>query len=181
MNIKKNTRYFWLAAIDFAPVFSIMLLIALFANNMIYAQESHPAVNNAAYSTGVAGSFTTEQKQDGDLCSINAIRRYIARNIIYPESAIVAGHAGTIELYARISNEGNVNEVLELQPHSDYVVVDDIIIVENAPEGVKITNSTRHSGLIAESRRVVMSLPKCDIQEIFGQTLKFTLKFVLQQ
>ncbi len=180
MRDNKNTGFLRLLATSFAMAMNFVLITALFPAYDIYAQEVRAGVEDAVSPPVITEVFGTDKQQADDLCSVNAIRRYIARNIRYPADAAEAGHYGTIELYARINNEGRVNEVLELQPVRDYVDVDEIVIVGYAPDGIETTESTRHSELIAESRRVVMSLPRCDIQEIFGQTLKFTLKFVLQ-
>ncbi len=176
----KNTRYLRLSATSFAMSLSFILLTSIFPANGIFAQQLRSADDNSVPSPVITETFQAEKQKADDLCSVNAIRRYLARNIRYPEAAAEAGHAGTIELYARINNEGRVNEVLELQPVRDYIDVDEIVIVGYAPDDIETTISTRHAELIAESRRVVISLPRCDIQEIFGQTLKFTFKFVLQ-
>ncbi len=162
--------------------FIFILFLAAFSLSAVDAQMTGEGPSQSV--PGVAGSVISgvaDTVSDDDLCSINAIRRFLAQNITYPVTATEEGQAGTVELYARISNNGRINEILELQPVLDYIELDEIVIVAYAPEGIRICQSARHTALIEESRRVVMSMPRCDIQEIFGQTLKFTFRFVLQQ
>ena len=115
-----------------------------------------------------------------DLCSINAVSRFVMSQLNYPKDAVKSGHAGTIELYVRINFEGRVGQILTLQPVTDYVELKEIVVSARAPEGIDIVESSRHESLLSESRKAIMALPKCDIQEIYGQTLKFTFKFVLE-
>ena len=144
------------------------------------AQDSQVNENPAFHRLRITESDPGIEKTTDDLCSINAIRRFLAGKIRYPEAAAEAGQSGTVELYARVNNQGLINEILELQPVRDFIEVNEIVISAAAPVGKEITVSSRHASLVAESRRVLMALPRCDIQEIFGQTLKFTFKFVLQ-
>ena len=152
------------------PVFTILLAVLL-------AGQNTNAQDSPVYEKPVVRE---KENVTGDLCSISAVRRFLMNRAEYPDAALHAGKTGTIELYARINNEGRVNEILVLQPVRDYVEVDEIIITENAPAGKEITESTRHESLVAESRRALMELPKLDIQEIYGETLKITFKFVLR-
>lgn len=121
-----------------------------------------------------------DEKSGDDICTINGIRRYLAGQIQYPETAANSGYSGVVELYARINNEGRVIELLALQPVSDYMEIDEIEVTGYAPPGQEIIESTRHESLLEESKRAVMTLPKCDIQEVYGKTLKFTFNYVLQ-
>ncbi len=176
-----STRYFSIPATRIAVALTIIMLAAILPAKTISGQVLQPDKDRSGLPAVAAESFKNDMENNADdLCSINAIKRHLSRNIRYPQAAVEAGHYGTIELYARMNNEGRVNEVLELQPVRDYIDVDELVIVGYAPDGIETTESTRHSELIDESRRVIMSLPRCDIQEIFGQTLKFTFKFVLQ-
>ncbi|MFO8067327.1 MAG: hypothetical protein R6U11_07075 [Bacteroidales bacterium] len=162
------------------PFFISLLLIAIVAGPQeVSAQEMEIKGKVSVPGQDMSGSDPVSQGSD-DLCSINAVKRYISSHINYPESAIEAGHAGTVELYARINNQGGVNEVLELQPVNDYIELEEIEIVEYAPAGQEIYNSSRHEKLLAESHRVITSLPQLDIPEIYGHTLQFTFKFVLK-
>lgn len=163
-----------------ASLFISLLLIAFIAwSNEVIAQEMEIKERVSAPGLEMTGSDRVNQAPD-DLCSINAVKRHISSHINYPESAVEAGYAGKIELYARINNQGGINEVLELQPVSDYIELEEIIIVEHAPPGQEIYKSSRHEKLLSEGHRVISLLPKLDIPEIYGHTLKFTFKFVLK-
>ena len=161
------------------PLF--VLLCSVFLTLQEVAARYGQAADNPAFNRMRITEYNKgNEKTTDDLCSINAIRRYLAGKIKYPEAAAEAGQAGTVELYARINKHGLINEILELQPVRDYIEVNEIVISAALPVGTEITVSSRHASLVAESRRVLMALPRCDIQEIFDQTLKFTFKFVLQ-
>ncbi len=158
----------------------LFIFLAVFITQETFAQNPSPGNNPAAPDLKNHETYPGNEGMADDLCSISAIQRYLARQVRYPGAAVQDGHSGIIELYARMNNEGRVNELLLLQPGRDYVEVGEIVVTENVPAGVTITESSRHESLIAESRRVIMSMPKCDINEIFGQTLKFTFKFELK-
>ncbi len=177
---KKNKKKFC-STCQLNVITLFVLLFSAFLNLQdTGAQDSQVTDKPAFHQLRITESDQGQEKPADDLCSINAIRRFLAGQIRYPEAAAEAGQAGTVQLYARINNQGLVNEILELQPVRDYIEVNEIVISAAAPVGKEITVSSRHASLVAESRRVLMALPKCDIQEIFGQTLKFTFKFVLQ-
>ena len=159
---------------------ALIIFCAVFISQETFAQNPSPGKNPAVPVMNNHESNNGNESMADDLCSINAIQRYLARQLRYPAAAVQDGHTGIIELYARINNEGRINELLLLQPGRDYVEVGEIVVTENVPPGVTIDDSSRHESLLAESRRGIMSMPKCDIQEIFGQTLKFTIKFELQ-
>ena len=157
----------------------VILLFAALNTYETYAQVTPGNSVQKADSFFRSGSDHANENINDDLCSISAIRRYLAREVRYPESAVSDGHSGVIELYARMNNDGRVNEVLLLQPGRDYVEVGEIEVTGYAPPGITVNESSRHESLVAEGRRVILSLPRCDIQEIFGQTLKITFKFTL--
>lgn len=159
---------------------ALIIFLAVFITQEISAQNPSPGNNPATQDLKNHKAYSGDESMDDDLCSINAIQRYLARQVRYPGVAVQDGHTGIIELYARINNEGRVNELLTLQPGRDYLEVGEVVVTENVPAGITIEESSRHESLIAESRRVIMSMPQCDIQEIFGQTLKFRFKFELQ-
>ena len=151
---------------------SLAVVVALLAS-----APGYPA-NDLKVPEISSGSGSTENQDD--LCSVNAVRRFVMCQISYPEDAVKSGYEGTIELYVRINFEGRVGQILTLQPVTDYVEIEEIVVSAEAPEGIDPVESSRHESLLSESRRVIMALPKCDIQEIYGQTLKFTFKFVLK-
>jgi hypothetical protein len=116
-----------------------------------------------------------------DLCSINALRRHLASNVRYPDAAVKGSQWGTVELYVSFTSDGRVNQIQELTPVRDYIGIQAIEITESVPAGRELIESSRHESLLDESKRVIMSLPRCDIQEVFGKTLKFTFNFILKQ
>jgi hypothetical protein len=169
--------------IAFLAAIPVLFLPMAFSGT--YIVNNDPLVQEKTVVPGL-NAFITENalSADGflpdDLTSINAVRRYLISQISYPDEAVNEGHSGTVELFARINNEGSVNEILVLQPVRDFVDVEEIEVTDYAPAGKEITESSRHESLLTESKRVLMSLPNCDVEDLFGKTLKFTFKFVLK-
>lgn len=173
-NIKNKTGRITVLAV--IPVFTLLLM----ASSVTYYGNLDPLVQEKPVVPGLNNVNTGQESLSDDLSSINAVRRYLISQVSYPDEAVNEGHSGTVELFARINNEGRVNEILVLQPVRDFVDVEKIEVTDYAPAGQEITESSRHESLLTESKRVVMSLPKCDIDDLFGKTLKLTFRFVLK-
>ncbi len=175
----RKSRFSSFAGIIAIPVF-VILFLALSGNKEVYGQS--PLNTSPAMNPGVTNAITGtgEERQKDDLCTFNSIRRCISERISYPQEAVKSGYTGTVELFARVNNDGSIGEVLQAQPSISFRYLDEIVIVGNLAAGVNISESSRHESLISESRRVIMSLPRLDIPEVHGGILKFTFKFVLQ-
>lgn len=177
--MKYGIKLFRLYSVFTPLIFSFLLIVAISGSQEVVAQEMDKTNSLSAPGVELTGSDPGSKVSD-ELCSISAVKRYLTNHISYPEGAVEEGHVGEVELYARINSQGGINEVLELQPVSDYIDVDEVVITEYAPQGQEILKSSRHESLISEAHRVIMSLPGLDIPEVYGQTLKFTFKFVLK-
>jgi hypothetical protein len=176
--MKPNTKHRTVRIAIFAviPVYILMLI----ASSGTYNVNFDPLVQEKQVVPGLNNVNAGYELLTDDLSSINAVRRYLMSHVTYPDAAVNEGHSGTVELFARINNEGRVNEILVLQPVRDYVDMEEIEVTNYAPAGKDITESSRHESLLTESKRVVMSLPKCDIDDLFGKTIKITFNFVLK-
>ena len=143
------------------------------------APEFGSVATNDIQEPYLTASCIDEQKFD-DLTTLHSVRRYLSTHITYPDASVEAGHAGVVELYARVSRQGMINEICELQPDRNYTEIDEILITAPAPEGVEIIESPRHEELVAEGRRVIRLLPTLDMPEIYGGLLKLKFRFALQ-
>jgi hypothetical protein len=87
---------------------------------------------------------------------------------------------GRVELYAQVSQNGAIKEVLELQPEEGFVDIEEIVIVGYTDVEAEYTESSSHKSLIAEGRRLIESFPILEIPELYGQTMKFKFKFEIR-
>jgi len=160
------------------PVFAILLL-SLSGKETMIIQDHTNAEHGLSYPDTMQ-SVAIVENSPGELESVNNLRRYIAEHIRYPQDAAESGHTANVELFARVSGNGMIAEVMEIQPEEDYVNIDEIVIVGYKPENVEAAESSTHKSLIAEGRRVINSFPKLEIPELFGKTIKLQFRFTLQ-
>jgi beta-lactamase regulating signal transducer with metallopeptidase domain len=175
MKRENITRFSGIARFAVIPVFAILLL-SLSVKETIIIQDHTRAIPGDSQPE----TFAIVENSPGELESVNDLRRYIAAHIRYPKDAAESGQTGTVELFARVSGNGMIDEVMEIQPEEDYVNIDEIVIVGYKPENVEAAESSTHEVLISESRRVIDSFPKLEIPELYGKTIKLQFIFVLQ-
>jgi hypothetical protein len=160
------------------PVLCLYFLVL--SGNEIFPQDTKGLSTISDKEMQTLGQLPQDRHKPDDLSTITSVQRFVSANISYPESAVKAGHKGKVILYARVNQQGIINEVLELEPGSDYVALDEVVIVRNAPPDISVTKSSRQEELVCEGRRVIMALPRLDIPEIYGGLLKFSFRFELQ-
>lgn len=178
MKRENITRFSGIARYAVIPVFTILLL-SLSGNDMIIIQDHTKAEYDSSSPETMQSVAIVENSAD-ELESIKEMRIYIAKNVIYPRDAAESGQTGIIELFARISNDGKITEVVERQPEEDYIDIDEIVIVGYKAENVEATESSKNEILILEGRRVINSFPKLKIPELYGKIMKLKFKFLLQ-
>ncbi|MFO7924807.1 MAG: hypothetical protein R6U58_14070 [Bacteroidales bacterium] len=178
MKSENITRFSGIARFAVIPVFAILLLSLSGKETMII--QDHTNAEHGLSSPDTMQSVAIVENSPGELESVNNLRRYIAEHIRYPKDAAESGQTGSIELFARVSGSGMIDEVMEIQPEEDYVNIDKIVIVGYKPKNVEMAESSTHKNLIAEGRRVINSFPKLEIPELYGKTIKLQFRFVLQ-
>lgn len=114
--------------------------------------------------------------QDG-LNSIEELKKYISRTIKYPLEARKSGHVGSVTLFARVSESGEIEEVLDQAPERRVIAIDEVVIVGYQNEESRPVNSSNRELLAEECERVIRSFPQLNIPDLQGQTLKFEFKF----
>ena len=177
MKRENITRFSGIARFAVIPVFAILLL-SLSGKETIIIQDQTKAEHGG--SSQVMQSVAVVENSADELGSINGMRQYIAIHIRYPRDAAESGQTGTVELFARVSGNGIIDEVMEIQPEEDYLNIDEIVIVGYKPENVEAAEYSTHESLIAEGRRVIRSLPKLEIPELHDKIMKLKFRFVLQ-
>ena len=112
------------------------------------------------------------------------LRKYIAKEIRYPEEAISSNIEAVITTLVEFDNDGNLLKIEELSKKK-YIGLDEIVVVGNGykNENDKPTHRDAEKWKLLgdETKRVVTKLPKIDIPEFKGQQVAITVRFVLQK
>jgi hypothetical protein len=114
-----------------------------------------------------------------EIVNIDGIRKHLQSNIRYPADEAHAGHTGTVELYASVTREGWIEEVLERPPSANYIEIKDTIVMSIRGMFEPKSESSKHARLIKEGHRSLMSLPRLDIPEIQGGVIKVIFRWQL--
>lgn len=113
-----------------------------------------------------------------DLITIEEVGKYLNYYRRYPADEAMAGHTGTVELYAMINNDGWVEAVSEQPPSGNYFEIKDTISMKLGVSTPSI-ESSQHPGLIAAGHRSLLTLPRLNIPELQGKAIKVTFKWGL--
>jgi beta-lactamase regulating signal transducer with metallopeptidase domain len=113
-----------------------------------------------------------------DLITIEEVGKYLQYYRRYPFDELMAGHTGTVELYARVNRDGWVEEVFEQPPSNQYIEIKDTVVMRLGGPKPPI-ESPRHEGLISAGHRALLTLPRLDIPELQGKAIKVTFKWGL--
>lgn len=115
-----------------------------------------------------------------EIVNIDGIRRYLQYYIRYPAVSLEAGHIGTVELYARVTRDGRVKEVLERPPSGTCIEIKDTIVMKIIGWSKSTVESSNHTRLIREGHRSLMALPRLDIPEIQEAVIKVIFRWELK-
>ncbi|MFO7824007.1 MAG: M56 family metallopeptidase [Cyclobacterium sp.] len=174
MNSPNKNRFAGLSRLAILPVFAL-LLVSLSGKETVVMSDS---------GSGMEPSSQQVQENPSDpIDSIEGINKHLSKNLKYPADARSAGLIGTVRLYARVSADGMIQEVLDVKPDEEYVAYDEVVIIGymgEHSENLKKTKSYRHQILLAEGKRVVESLPKLEISDLQGKLVQFNFKFDLR-
>jgi hypothetical protein len=162
------------------PLFPAFFICLTAAHHAAAQVDLPPSGGTAAGLHAFVPGFDGDIQTSDDISTLQGVRRFVTENISYPASAVEAGHAGTVELYARVNSDGRINEVLKLQPVTNYVNIEEIVVRSDAAGAVQINEASRHEDLVCEGRRAILTLPRLNMPELHGGVLKFTIRFVLQ-
>ena len=113
-----------------------------------------------------------------DLITIEEVGKYLQYYRRYPTDELMAGHTGTVELYARVNRNGWVEEVFEQPPSGNYIEIKDTVVMKLGGPKSPI-ESSKHEGLISAGYRSLLTLPRLDIPELQGKAIKVTFKWGL--
>jgi beta-lactamase regulating signal transducer with metallopeptidase domain len=118
----------------------------------------------------------TWPRHSRELANLDEIRKYLQYYLGYPMSA--AGNLGSVEIYARINNEGWVENASERKLSTNYIDLGEPAVFGGF-EGARTRRRTFTSEpeLVQEGKNLLMSLPRIDMPELHGKTIKATLSW----
>ncbi|WP_321369196.1 carboxypeptidase-like regulatory domain-containing protein [uncultured Draconibacterium sp.] len=115
-----------------------------------------------------------------DITSDMDMRKFIAKKIKYPSELREANATGVSKLYVKVNSNGTVVSVDD-KVVEGAIPVDEVVVVGYKAEKPVDTNVLGVQGRFdREAKRVLLQLPKLNISEFKGETLVFTVKFMLQ-
>jgi beta-lactamase regulating signal transducer with metallopeptidase domain len=177
MNTKSKHKYTGLLRWAVIPVFTL-LLVSLSGKKVVTISDKVEATESLG-----PPSPTLPQDASDPITATRSILRYFSENLKYPVEARKAGLIGTVRIYARVSDEGNITEVLDVRPKEAFVTFDEVVVIGYLGDDFKeltTRKSYRHQSLLAEGTRVVSSLPKLEIDSLQGKLVQFNFRFGLR-
>ncbi|WP_321997365.1 TonB-dependent receptor plug domain-containing protein [Draconibacterium orientale] len=112
--------------------------------------------------------------------SVLDLRKFIAKRIKYPSDLRDVNATGVSKLYVKVNKSGSIVSVDD-KVVEGAVPVDEVVVVGYKAEEPADTNVLGVQGRFdREAKRVLLQLPKLNIPEFKGETLVFTVKFMLQ-
>lgn len=177
MNTENKHKFNGLLRWAVVPVVTLLLVslsekkVVTFSDRVAATEPSGPL------------SLTLPHAPSDSIKSIRSVYKYFSENLKYPSQAREAGLIGTARIYARVSEEGGILEVLDVRPKERFVTFDEVVVIGYPGDGLeefKKTKSYRHQSLLEEGTRVVSSLPKLEISSLQGKLVQFTFKFDLR-
>ncbi|MGF1586944.1 MAG: M56 family metallopeptidase [Bacteroidales bacterium] len=115
----------------------------------------------------------TWPRHSRELVNLDEIRKYLQFYLRYPMSA--AGNLGSVEIYARINNEGWVENASERKLSTNYIDLGEPAVFAGFAGTEDRRAVTSEPALVREGKSLLMSLPRIDMPELQGKTIKATL------
>ena len=118
--------------------------------------------------------------KSSDITSIMDLRKFIAKRIKYPSELRDANATGVSKLYVKVNKKGSIISADD-KVVKGAVPVDEVVVVgykAQGDESISVTDT--QDKFNSEAKRVIFQLPKLNIPEFKGETLVFTVKFMLQ-
>lgn len=174
MKSEKRNKFNGLASLAIIPVVALAL-ISFSGRETVIVNE-----NLKGGATLENHSQASENVKDDELKSIDDFRMFLARNVRYPQEAAKSGNDGKVELYFKVSKQGQIVDVVLVQPQSDFIEIDEVVVVANGKSRDNNEDSTIDENLKDEAKRLIKSSPKIEVPEFLGKWMKISIAFVLQ-
>jgi hypothetical protein len=172
--MKSNTtrKYNRMGRLIIIPVLGLLLVSLSERERVVVPQgPGSDKIQEQSFST------VTSLLQD-ELNSKEELMKYLSKTLTYPTEARKSGHIGSVDLFAVISETGEVEEVLDRKPDNPITEMEEIVIIGYQNDEITPVNFGSPEILAQECQRVVHSFPKLNIPDLQGQVLKF--KFLIR-
>ena len=180
MKSENKNRFYNIARLAVIPVFALLVLTLSCEEEIIIQNSDNGSITHDPASQVDYTTIIVVEDKPGELISVADMRQYMAQNIRYPREAAETGQIGRVALFARVNNNGGIDEVLEIQPEEDYLNIDKIVIVGYSDNRVKLFESVNHHSLLSECSNLILSLPDLNSSDLQGKTLKLNFDFAMQ-
>jgi hypothetical protein len=117
----------------------------------------------------------TWPRHSRELVNLDEIRKYLQYYLTYPMSA--DGNLGSVEIYARINNEGWVENASEHKLSANYIDLGEPAVFAGFAGPDVRRAITSEPELVRAGKNLLMSLPRIDMPELQGKTIKATLSW----
>ncbi len=118
----------------------------------------------------------TWPRHSNELVNLDEVKKYLQYYMRYPVSEAEAGKQGSVVIYAKINNEGWVEDASEQKFSANYIDLGEPVIFGGIDNRSAYTSEP---GLVREGKNLLLSLPRLDIPELQGKAIKATLLFGL--
>jgi hypothetical protein len=174
MKSTQSHKYVGLARLALIPMLSL-LLVSLSEKETVVVQKDLASDKVQELSPTETSSILQDE-----LNSKDELIKYIAKTIKYPLEARKSGHFGSITLYATVSETGQIEEVLDQEPESPVIEIEEVVIVGYQNDEITPTSFGSQEILAEECERVIESFPKLNIPDLQGRALGFKFKFLIR-
>jgi hypothetical protein len=174
MKSKNKNKFNGIARLAIIPVVALVLF-SFSGRETVMVNE-----NQGGGASSINQSLAADKVKDLEVKSIDDFRKFLAKNLRYPEDAATAGKAGHVKLYAKVSDKGLIEDVVEVQPKSDFTNIDEVVVTAYGKSIDKNEDSFIDESLKKEVQRLIKSSPKLEVPELFGKWIRVNIVFVLQ-
>ena len=164
MKKQSESRISSLAKLLVIPMY-VLLIISLSGREHVVAQSN---------SSQIAESLQTDE-----LRSIDELRLFMVKTVMYPENAFKANRVGEISLFFEVDKNGHIGKIFDAEPSGEIITIDEVLVTAKA-ESNQLAYSSGHKELIGECKRIVGMFPTLNIPEIMGKTVKIQVLFTMQ-
>ncbi|WP_339717741.1 M56 family metallopeptidase [Cyclobacterium amurskyense] len=191
MKSPNTSKFSKLRKIGLLPIF-LILLAGLSEKTPIIEESDSLKKDSMATETKLA----KENSSNNEITTIDEMTRYFSKSLRYPEEARKFGQVGSVTLYFKTNNNGDLTGVYEVQPSGDVYYLpdgnlkrdpfkrDDIVIVgfvsNPLEKPIQINESNQHPRLYEECKRVIKDLPILNIEKLKGKTVEIEFRFKLK-
>lgn len=115
------------------------------------------------------------------ISTVDQLRKQIAATIRYPKAAIENGEQSMVYIYAFVNDQGAITQITSAQPASDFVRVDEVVVVGYVPQSITLQQVENSSSMVQESALQIKKLPDLAIEQLKNRWVVFQFNFRLEK